>query len=320
MLTRRRLLQAGVASAALSVFPPLFAREPLIIWGPPVSPTVLLAVAAKIGHAHTLQPFTVKSWQHPDQLRAGLLNGSIQISVVPSYVAANFRAQGQKVHLYNIMTKGLLSILSKGEALSELKQLAGQKLVMPFKQDMPDLVLQLLAKKHGFALSDQITYTATPPEAVAFFLQKDFPHALLPEPLATVALLKGQQEHLKVVRSFSLEKVWNQSFGTQHGIPQAGLMVSENMLHEQSAFLAALQQDLVQAVDWVAQHPAQAADMATAYLPAPAAALERAFATSALCALRSTDIQEEILAFMLALYELNPKIVGGKKPDASLFI
>ena len=42
---------------------------------------------------------------NPDQLRAGLLNKSIEISIVPSYVAANLRAQGQPVLLHNIMTR-----------------------------------------------------------------------------------------------------------------------------------------------------------------------------------------------------------------------
>ncbi|HDR1021452.1 TPA: ABC transporter substrate-binding protein [Pasteurella multocida] len=319
MLTRRRLLQVGAASAALSVLPKAMANDVLTIWGPPVTPTVLLAVAAEMGNARKIRPFNVKSWQHPDQLRAGLLNGSIQMSVVPSYVAANFRAQGQPVHLYNIMTNGLLSIMSKGEPITELKQLAGQKLVMPFKNDMPDLVLQLLAKKHDLALQDLVTYTATPPEAVSLFLQKDFANALLPEPLASLSILKGKQSEVKVSRSLALGTVWNQSFGTKYGIPQAGLMVSETMLKENAPFLTALHQDLSDALVWIEKNPKQAAEMASNYMPAPIPALERAFPHSALCALRSTDIQEEILAFMLALYELNPKIVGGKKPDVSLF-
>ena len=261
----------------------------------------------------------MKSWTSPDQLRAGLLNKSIEISIVPSYVAANLRAQGQPVILHNIMTRGLLAVMSKGKPITGLKDLAGQKLVMPFKGDMPDLVLQILSKRAGIDLSNLVTYTATPPEAVTLFLQKDFPHALLPEPLASASILKGKQEGVNVVRSFPIDKIWNESFGTQNGIAQAGLMVSETVAKEQADFLAALDKDLLAALDWVAANNKSAAEIAANYMPAPVPALERAFEHSALTALRAKDISAEILQFLGEMYQLNPKIVGGKAPDANLF-
>ena len=319
MLKRRQFIGATAAAFAATALPLRAADSAFTLWGPPVTPTVLLAVAAQMGEARKIRPFTVKSWTSPDQLRAGLLNKSIEISIVPSYVAANLRAQGQPVILHNIMTRGLLAVMSKGKPITDLKDLAGQKLVMPFKGDMPDLVLQILAKRAGIDLTNLVTYTATPPEAVTLFLQKDFPHALLPEPLASASILKGKQEGVNVVRSFPIDKIWNESFGTQNGIAQAGLMVSETVAKEQADFLAALDKDLLAALDWVAANNKSAAEIAANYMPAPVPALERAFEHSALTALRAKDISAEILQFLGEMYQLNPKIVGGKAPDANLF-
>nr|WP_314384076.1 ABC transporter substrate-binding protein [uncultured Cardiobacterium sp.] len=319
MLKRRQFIGATAAAFAATALPLRAADSAFTLWGPPVTPTVLLAVAAQMGEARKIRPFTVKSWTSPDQLRAGLLNKSIEISIVPSYVAANLRAQGQPVILHNIMTRGLLAVMSKGKPITDLKDLAGQKLVMPFKGDMPDLVLQILAKRAGIDLTNLVTYTATPPEAVTLFLQKDFPHALLPEPLASASILKGKQEGVNVVRSFPIDKIWNESFGTQNGIAQAGLMVSETVAKEQADFLTALDKDLLAALDWVAANNKSAAEIAANYMPAPMPALERAFEHSALTALRAKDISAEILQFLGEMYQLNPKIVGGKAPDASLF-
>ena len=319
MLKRRQFIGATAAAFAATALPLRAADSAFTLWGPPVTPTVLLAVAAQMGEARKIRPFTVKSWTSPDQLRAGLLNKSIEISIVPSYVAANLRAQGQPVILHNIMTRGLLAVMSKGKPITGLKDLAGQKLVMPFKGDMPDLVLQILAKRAGIDLTNLVTYTATPPEAVTLFLQKDFPHALLPEPLASASILKGKQEGVNVVRSFPIDKIWNESFGTQNGIAQAGLMVSETVAKEQADFLAALDKDLLAALDWVTANNKSAAEIAANYMPAPVPALERAFEHSALTAVRAKDISAEILQFLGEMYQLNPKIVGGKAPDASLF-
>jgi len=132
-------------------------------------------------------------------------------------IAANLRAQGQPVLLHNIMTRGLLAVMSKAGTISDLGGLAEKNLVMPFKNDMPDIVLQILAKKHGINLENRITYTATPPEAVTLFLQKDYPNALLPEPLASASILKGKQEGVNVERSFSLDKIWSETFNTAKG-------------------------------------------------------------------------------------------------------
>ena len=319
MLKRRQFIGATAAAFAATALPLRAADSAFTLWGPPVTPTVLLAVAAQMGEARKIRPFTVKSWTSPDQLRAGLLNKSIEISIVPSYVAANLRAQGQPVVLHNIMTRGLLAVMSKGKPITSLKDLAGQKLVMPFKGDMPDLVLQILTKRASIDRTNLVTYTATPPEAVTLFLQKDFPHALLPEPLASASILKGKQEGVNVVRSFPIDKIWNESFGTQNGIAQAGLMVSETVAKEQADFLAALDKDLLAALDWVAANNKSAAEIAANYMPAPVPALERAFEHSALTAVRAKDISTEILQFLGEMYQLNPKIVGGKAPDASLF-
>ena len=227
---------------------------------------------------------------------------------------------------------------------------------MPFKNDMPDIVLQILAKKHGINLENRITYTATPPEAVTLFLQKDFPNALLPEPLASAAILKGKQEGVNVERSFALDKIWSDTFHTaKGGIAQAGLMVSETVTKEHADFLAALNKDLLAAVDWVANNGKSAAEIAANYMPAPVPALgrvynlnlpplrsggglgrgvknsvatafktnckqplERAFPHSALCAIPAKDIGDEILQFLNELHQFNAKITGGKAVDASL--
>lgn len=319
LISRRHLLKASLATLAMQAFPVKALNSPLTIWGPPVAPTVLLAIAAEMGEARKIRPFNVRSWQNPDQLRAGLLNKSIELSIVPNYVAANLRAQGQPVILYNIMTKGLLSIMSKNQAITDLKQLSGQKLVMPFKNDMPDLVLQILAKHQGIDLTPFITYTATPPEAVTLFLQKDYPNALLPEPIASASILRGKQIGSHIVRSIELADLWSSTFNTKNGLLMAGLMVTEQIYQQEPHFLAQLNQDLQNAVNWVQNNPRSAAEIAASYMPAPVPAIEQAFPYSGLTALRTTEIQDELLAFQFALYELNPKIVGEKRPNSNLF-
>ena len=157
MLKRRQFITATTgAFATLSLPLPAQADGKLNLWGPPVTPSVLLALAARNGKAKDIRPFDVQIWRSPDQLRAGLLNGDIAASIVPSYVAANLYNQGKKVKLFNIRSEGLNYIAAPATGgkpqVASLADLAKRSVVIPFKNDMPDLLLQILYKKRGLNL------------------------------------------------------------------------------------------------------------------------------------------------------------------------
>ena len=176
-MKRRHFLQLMGASAAAVCSPGLLAADSktkFTVYGPPVMPTVLLGVAAQRGELKNSRPFDVKVWRNVDALRAGLANGTMQASVVPSYVAANLAARGQDVKLVNIMSFGLLYVLGRDRALSGIGDLAGKTLALPFKNDMPDLVLQALCRRLKIDFSRiRVQYAATPPEAMMMFMQKE---------------------------------------------------------------------------------------------------------------------------------------------------
>lgn len=294
---------------------------PLTFYAPPVVPTLLLGVARQRGKLKDSRPFEIKVWNNPDQLRAGLANRSIEASIVPSYTAANLAARKQGVKLVNIMTTGLLHIVARDRAISGIDGLAGKKIVIPFKNDMPDLVLQALCRRLKIPFSRlQVQYTATPPEALMTFLQKRADFALLPEPMVSMALMRGRQMGQNVVRALDMQKMWEQIVGGKSGIPMAGLMVGDAFFNRNRAALQTLQQDLQQAAVWANSHPGEAAAIGAKLLTAaPAAALQAAIPHSRLTAISAKNMADDILSFFKELHSLNPAIVGGKVPDASLF-
>ena len=324
MLNRRQFAQLGFAGAALAALPKwslAAADSAPVLWGPPVAPTVLLALAAQNAALQKAYPgIHAQTWRSPDQLRAGLANKSMPLTMVPSYVAANFRNQGQDVGLLNIMTFGLLYIVGKDDSVTSLEDLAGKKLVMPFKQDMPDLVLQALLKKANIDISKiDIQYTATPPEALLLFMSGKADLALLPEPAVSMAQIKGKSMNVSVARNLSLQALWGDYMGGEGRIPQAGLLATRAFYDEQKALLSTLNGALDEAVSTCASDPKLAAETATKALEVPAPVLATAIPHSNLSNTSATDINDEILSFFEVLYQLNPKITGGKMADESLF-
>lgn len=324
-MKRREFLKLAGASAAALALPSVVEAAdkkdgPVTIWGPPVMPTILLGIAARHGELRKTWPFKVKAWTGPDQLRAGLGSGDIQISIVPSYFGANLRNQGQDVYLLNIMTFGLTYFAGKRPAKG-LEDLLGKKVVMPFKNDMPDIVMHILFKHAGLDISKvDITYTSTPQEALMFFLtKKEYEFAHLPEPMVTMATLKGKQLGVEVVRAISTQELWQEVLKTKHPYPQAGLLCTGKFFDENKERVELLQKDLLAAVEFAKNNPASAAEIGSSYLPAPKPALEMAIPYSYLAATPAYDVQDDIELFFKELHEFNPKIVGGKIPDRNLY-
>lgn len=323
MVSRRRFIQYAVSSAALTTRTPLWARHTaaMTLWGPPVAPTALLALAANDAALQVAYPgMSARTWATPDQLRAGLASGEMPLVMVPSYVAANLRNQGRDVGLLNIMTFGLLYVIGKDDSVASLDDLVGKKLVMPFKQDMPDLVLQAMLAKAGItAEALQIQYTATPPEALMLFLAGKADLALLPEPAVSMAQVKARALGIEIQRCLNIQDLWGQYLGQRARIPQAGLLVTRECYDTQQALLQALNQPLQRALALCESDPQAAAEQTADVLKAPVPVMAASIPHANLALTHTRAISEEILAFFEVLYRLNPKILGGRPADDGLF-
>ncbi|PIE45067.1 MAG: hypothetical protein CSA45_04700 [Gammaproteobacteria bacterium] len=290
------------------------------VWGAPVAPAVLLGVAARQGQLYKTHPYKVKVWKTPDQLRAAVANGTMPVTMVPSYVAANFSNRGKDVVLANIMTFGLLQMVAHDNKLDSIEDLVGKSIVMPFKNDMPDLVLQILCKNAGVDFAAlKVQYVTTPPEAMALFLKQRVELAFLPEPMTTGAIFKGKMTGQKVVRALDFQKEWGRVMKTKPRIPQAGMQIDRNFYQANKPVINQLLDDISAAAVWIDNNPQSAAEIGTNYLPLPKPILAAALPNAYLTGTRTADIADEILFFFEQMYQLNPKIVGGKMPSKALF-
>ncbi len=322
-MKRRALLKSAALGIAASQIPFAYGTEKnafTTVWGAPVAPAALLGVAARRGKLHKTAPYKVKVWRTPDQLRAAVAKGTMPVTMVPSYVAANFSNRGKNVALANIMTFGLLQMVARDTKLNSVEDLVGKSIVMPFKNDMPDLVLQILCKNAGVDFAAlNIQYVTTPPEAMALFLKQRTELAFLPEPLTTAAIFKGKMSGQHVVRALDFQQEWGRVMKTKPRIPQAGMQIERSFYQANAANIQQLLEDISAAAPWINDNPQSAAEIATNYLPLPkpilAAALPNAYLTGA----RTSEIADEILFFFEQMYKLNPKIVGGKMPSKALF-
>lgn len=314
MLDRRCFLAATAAGIAL----PHLARaaEPLVLWGPPATPALLLVAAAKDPALESLMgAVKVKIWRTPDDMRAGVSSGAMKAVVVPSYVAANLHNRGLGIRLANILTQGLLQIVAPTGTVGTLADLKGKRIAVPFKNDMPDFLFRRLLAAEGIKPAElDIDYSGTPPEAIQLLLGGRVDAALLSEPATSGALLLSGLRGKPLERAVDLRKLWAVATGRPN-LPQAGLAVTDALTKQISREgIAALQRAMEAALAVVSADPDAIANEAATLFQLPAPILARAAPVSNLVAQPASAARPDLETLFNALAADDPRIIGGKMP------
>ena len=322
-LNRRAVLCAAGAMALGRVA----SAEPLpriVLAGPPAivsAPLIHMAETNALSAIATRTEFT--PWRDPDQLRVMALGRKADVLAMPSNVAANLYNRGAGVTLLNIATWGALWILTRDGERKALADFRGEEIAVPFRGDMPDLMLQLLAAKQGLDVRRdfRIRYVPTPMEAMQLLITRRVSHALLSEPAVSMALRKTQSFPVGLIapelhRGADLQQEWGRVFQRAPRIPQAGI-AAVGAVREQPAVLAAVQQAYARSVAWCRAHPLDCGRMVAARIDllTPEAVAD-AIATSQMDAVPAQAARADIAFFFEQLYAHDPALLGGKLPDA----
>ena len=317
------LLAAGAAAPLLPISVLAAKMETLALYGPPAGPSVTLAYAVASGAFSTVaENATFKAWRNPDELRAGLTSGEIGLSVVPVQAAANLYNRGFPIRLANIMTNGLLYVISEETGIKAIPDLKGRSVAVPFRGDTPEIIFgQLLAHDGLDAEKDlQIIYSGSPIEAMQLLLAGKVEAALTAEPSTTAGILRGRMAGKKVARVIDIQKAWGEMTGAVPVLPQAGLAITQGFLdangNDVSGILVALQT----ATSEVNADPGKAAAAATEALGLPAPLLTASVPNCNLVARPAQEARPDIERMLTAMAGPDMAKIGGKLPDDRFYL
>ena len=329
MLTRRSFLAQSSSLLATTGFlgsAGALAGAPansLSLYGPPAGPSIILSYIAQKGllgeHVENVDFSVFKS---PDVMRAGILSGNWKLTGTPSYVAANLYNKGLPVKLLNIMTWGLLYVLSYDGEIKKPADLAGQTIGMFYRNDMPDLVLSSIMEQHGLKAGTdyQLHYVSTAFEALKLLMAGRIKHCVLPEPVATGGLLKAAEVNKKVYRVIDLADEWFALTGGKARFPMAGMIVHDDLLEKRPELVSSFHEACVKTVKWVKANPEEAARISGKHLKLPPQVIAQSIPKSNLSVEHSVDVRSELEAFYSILAQKNPQIIGGKLPEANFYL
>lgn len=301
--------------------------DKIIIAGPPANVSHPIFRMMETGALDDIANEVVfKMWKNPDQLRAMILNKEVDFVAVPTNVASILYNKKQPIKLLNVSVWGILKILTRDKSIQHLEDLKGSKLVVPWRGDMPDIVLRAILKKKGLTKEDiELIYVSNPMDAAKQLILRRADNILLPEPATSMVLRKTDSFPVKLVaptvfRGIDLQKEWGDVYNREAKIPQAGMAVVGDMLKNKEA-IAKFEAAYANAMTWYKAHPKESAELVVKYVDMfNTDAISDSVNFVQLNVVKAIDSKSDLDFFFSVLKEDNPKIIGGSLPDENFYI
>ncbi|KAF7600769.1 MAG: ABC transporter substrate-binding protein [Candidatus Dactylopiibacterium carminicum] len=310
-------LAPGLRAATRTQLPALRLSGPAATVSAPLVHMVESGALADVAAQVSFQP-----WRDPDQLRLLAIEGKADFLAAPSNVAATLYNRGAKLQLVNISTWGLLWLVSRSADKKRLADFRDEEIAVPFRGDMPDIVLSQLAAMEGIALKKR--YVASPVEAMQLLIARRVDHALLQEPAASMALRKTKSFPLGLVapelhRAVDLQTEWGRAFKRQDRIPQAGLIACGAMVGN-AALQARVHAAYTRSLAACLADPAAAGRLLAKHIDmiTPEAAAD-ALSTSRMESVAARQARQSLEFFYAQLMRHDAGLVGNKLPDDAFY-
>jgi NitT/TauT family transport system substrate-binding protein len=330
---RRRFLQFLTATTGLTLASPLWVSNSpafsqdrqlakLTIGGSPIMITVLLAYLSEQPSIQSLaQEVDFSVWKTHDQLRAEVVSSQLQISATPTSLAANLYQRGVPIKLLNVLVWGVLNLWSGDKSISSWQDLKGKKLLIPFRGGLPAQLFFYLASENDLNPEQQldIQYTTDFTQAIQLLLAGRGDIALLSEPAGTGAEMQGKQKGIPIQVVLNLQEEWGKVTGREPRIPQAGTLALTSLIEQHPEVIDTVQTELKNAITWATENPTEAAQLGAKYLGLKAPVIERSLAKTPLEMVTAIEAREDLEFWFSRLMEKNPKLLGGKLPNAGFY-
>jgi NitT/TauT family transport system substrate-binding protein len=318
------MLLTLVAGCVTYEYEPVVRMPKLVLVAPPGPMAIPLAYITVNDKLSAIAEETeLVIWENPDQLKAIIAGNQGDFVTLTSNAAATFYTKGLGGQLLDISVWNILYVISSDATVGSLADIQSQKIVVPFKGSMPDLLYQYVCTKQVLDPFDDfdLQYAANPQQAAQMLLSGEVNHAVLPEPLATAVLLQTKDSETPLHRSVRFETEWAKATGGESKTPIAGTIALASVQDKSEVINEFLKQYGL-AVEWMLAHPDEAGVLMEEQLP------ELGFKAKPMTAslqnitwefVQAKDARQDVELFFTALTELSPEVIGGQLPDDGFY-
>ena len=288
--------------------------------GPTTMGLVKLMSDAETGQGK--QDYRVTMYGTPDEIVPQMLQGKIDIALVPANLASVLYNKtkgtgGSQIEVAAINTLGMLELLEAGDTVHSIADLKGKTIYSTGKGASPEYVLDYLLKSNGLDPGTDVVveFKSEATEVAALLASKPNAIGVLPQPYVTV--LKAQSPTIRT--ALKLTDEWAKV--TKDSQPVTGVVVVRKEFAEahRDAFNDFLS-DYQASTKFTNTNPAQAAALiAKAGIVPSAKIAEAAIPASNITYIDGTELKTTLGGYLKVLFEANAASVGGSLPGDDFY-
>lgn len=253
-----------------------------------------------------------------EALSTAIMKGEPDVAVVPSNLAA--QAYNKKVG-YKILGTvgwGSMYLVSTDSAVKQLSDIKGKEVYSLGKGLTPDIAFKSVLKQNNIDADKDvnITYVSAASELPPVVIGGKAKLAVVPEPALTA--VKAKKKDLNVICNLNDE--WKKILDSDYGFPQSTLIVKESLLKNDKEFVNKLADSAKENVKWVNDNKDKVGAMSEKLgVTVKAVIVAKALENANLDFVNIKDSEKVYTKYFEELNKYQPKIIGGKVPDAKIF-
>ncbi|HLV09556.1 MAG TPA: ABC transporter substrate-binding protein [Halanaerobiales bacterium] len=253
----------------------------------------------------------------PDHNRAVNLisRGDIDLMVTGVNVGARAFNREIDVRMINTNIWAIDYLLTKGFQPENWDELKGKTLSLPLKGGPLDFLVRYLMRENGVDPEQvEIVYMPLANGAGSFQLGK-LDAIVLPEPQVTIVLSKTDDAYL----AMDLQQEWACFHDGDQRIPFVGLFAAGGFIEDNPELAEKIKGLYREGVDWVQEHPEEAAILASDYFDIPAGVIKGSFKRINLNYYSEAVSRSLIEIYFREILEMYPDMIGGQLPDEEFY-
>lgn len=253
----------------------------------------------------------------PIQVRKMMLDGSADVALLPSTMAAILYNKGLEYKLAGIPVWGTLYLFGQDTTIRRWEDLRKRRVYVMARGMTPDVLFRFLLEKNGIDPDKDIILDYSFPthiELANAVAAGEAELGVLSEPQVSLVMKRNKN----VYTIFDLNNEWKKVLGAP--IAQTAFVVKESTLHSDPQMIEKILSACERSVRWVNNNPDSAARLIVKYdiLPDIEVAVN-AIPRSNMSFIRARNIRDEIEKYFAVFYKMNPDIIGGKMPDENFY-
>jgi len=284
--------------------------------GPTAIGMVKIMEDAEAGAAANDYNFTIAGTA--DELTAGIVKGEIDIAAIPCNLASVLYNNTEgKIKLAGINTLGVLYIVETGDSISKVEDLKGKTIYSTGLGTTPQYTLNYLLNAYGIDPEKDLTieYKSESTEVAAVLNEADNAIAMLPQPYVTTVMMNND----KIRIALDVAKEWEAVSSDNSSVVTGVVVVSKNFLENNKAAFDAFMAEYAESVSFVNENIDEASALVEKFDIFKAAVVKKAIPYCNIVLIQGDEMKQKAGGYLAALYDQNPKAVGGKLPEDDFY-